>query len=76
MPELPLSAVDRLIRKHLPQGIRVEKNAVESLRRYLEDLSEIIAQESLEILQHTNKKTLTKKEIDLVIKKMKGHHRG
>ncbi len=71
MPELPLSALDRLLRKHLPVGIRVEKSALELLRKYLEEMAEELAKESADLLRHVNKKTLTKKELELVLKKIK-----
>lgn len=71
LPELPLSAIDRLLRKHLPRGTRIEKNALETIRKYLEETTEKIAKESVDILLHVNKKTLTRNEIELVLKKMK-----
>ncbi len=71
MPEIPLSSIDRLLRKHLPSGTRIEKGALELMRNYLEEMAEIISRNSAEILRHMNRKTLSKKELELVLMKIK-----
>lgn len=67
MSELPLAAVDRIIRKS--SGIRVSSSAAKVLAEHLEDVGMKVAQEASLYSKHAGRKTITDEDIRLVLKK-------
>lgn len=67
MGELPLAAVDRIIRK--AGGIRVSEDSVAELAGILEEHGIKISQTAAEFAKHANRKTITAADIRLSIKK-------
>ena len=66
MGELPLAAVDRIIRK--AGGIRVSEDAVSVLAGILEDEGIKISQQAAIFAKHANRKTVTDADIKLAMK--------
>lgn len=67
MTELPLAAVDRIIRK--ASGIRVSGSAAKELADHLEEVGMRVAQEASLYSKHAGRKTITDEDIRLVLKK-------
>ena len=66
MTELPLAAVDRIIRK--AGGERVSEDAVEELAGILEDEGIRISQKARIFSNHAKRKTITADDIRLAMK--------
>lgn len=69
MAELPLAAVDRIIRK--AGGARVSEEAAAALSEVLEEQGIKIAQHASELARHANRKTVTAVDIRLALKTFK-----
>ncbi len=67
MGELPLAAVDRIIRK--ATGIRVSEEAAKVLADQLEEIGMTVSREASVFAKHANRKTITGADIRLAIKK-------
>lgn len=67
MSELPLAAVDRIIRK--ATGIRVSESAAKELSAYLEDEGMRVSQQAAVLSKHAGRKTVTDEDIRLALKK-------
>ncbi|MEK6959320.1 MAG: histone [archaeon] len=67
MSELPLAAVDRIIRK--ASGIRVSEGAAKELSLYLEEVGMKVSQEASTLAKHAGRKTVTDEDIRLALKK-------
>ncbi len=67
MGELPLAAVDRIIRK--ATGVRVSEEAAKALAEQLEEMGMTISREASVFAKHANRKTITGADIKLAIKK-------
>ena len=66
MSELPIAAVDRIIRK--ATGIRVSEDAAKALAEILEEKGEKLSQQAAQFAKHANRKTITEADIKLAIK--------
>ncbi|MFX0115165.1 MAG: histone family protein [Candidatus Hodarchaeota archaeon] len=66
MPEIPLGAVDRLIRKAGAQ--RLSLDASKALRDALEQISLQVAAKAYECAKHGGRVTLTEEDIDLALR--------
>ena len=64
MPELPITAVDRLIRKK-HEDLRVKMEAVEVLREILEAYSLEIVDNAVDLMKNAKRKTITGEDIKL-----------
>ena len=67
MGELPLAAVDRIIRK--ASGLRVSEGAAKELSVFLEDEGMKVAQQASVFAKHAGRKTITDADIKLSLKK-------
>lgn len=67
MSELPVAAVDRIIRK--ASGIRVSESAAKELALHLEEVGMKVAQEASLYSKHAGRKTVTDEDIRLALKK-------
>ena len=67
MVELPLAAVDRIIRKG--SGLRVSEPAAKLLSEFLEEEGVRIAQQASVFAKHAGRKTITDDDIRLVVNK-------
>lgn len=67
MTELPIAAVDRIIRK--ATGVRVSESAAKELAAHLEDVGMKVAQEASLYSKHAGRKTVTDEDIRLALKK-------
>ncbi|KXB01188.1 histone [candidate division MSBL1 archaeon SCGC-AAA259O05] len=67
MAELPIAAVDRIIRK--AGGQRVSKSAAEELAEILEDKGAKIAGEAAELSEHAGRKTVRDEDIRLAVRR-------
>jgi len=66
MSELPLAAVDRIIRKS--GAGRVSESAVKELAEVMEEYGIKIAQQAGQFSKHANRKTIIDEDIRLVLK--------
>ncbi|MFH1663584.1 MAG: histone [archaeon] len=67
MAELPLAALDRIIRKS--SGLRVSETAAKELGLFLELEGEKISRQAGEYAKHANRKTIIDSDIRLATKK-------
>lgn len=67
MSELPLAAIDRIIRKST--GIRVSESAAKELSTFLEEEGMRVAQQAAIFSKHAGRKTVTDEDIRLALKK-------
>ncbi|MEI7961435.1 MAG: histone [archaeon] len=67
MGELPLAAVDRIIRK--ATGIRVSESASKELSNFLEEEGMKVASQAAIFSKHAGRKTVTDEDIRLALKK-------
>ncbi len=65
MGELPLAAVDRIIRK--ASGLRVSSSAAEELARILEEEGTKISLKAKALAEHAKRKTITAEDIRLAV---------
>lgn len=68
MSELPLAAVDRIIRK--AGAVRVSEDAAAALADVLEEYGIKIARKSAEYSKHAHRKTITAADISLAVKNL------
>ncbi|MDD3975652.1 histone family protein [bacterium] len=68
MSELPIAAVDRLIRKAGAE--RVSEEAAEALGKILSDVAIDISSQAIELAKHAKRKTVTAEDIQLATKTM------
>lgn len=67
MPELPIAAIERLIR-NAPGAERVSPDAAVALRKVLEDYALEIAAKAAQAAKHAGRKTVTDEDIELVVR--------
>lgn len=63
---IPVAPVDRLIRR--AGAGRVSDKGAERLAAILEEVGEFLARRAFELTEHTGRKTITDKDIDLAYK--------
>lgn len=63
---IPVAPIDRLIRK--AGAGRVSDKGAEKLAQILEEVGENLARRAFEITEHTGRKTITDKDIELAYK--------
>ncbi|UCE11922.1 MAG: histone family protein [Candidatus Thorarchaeota archaeon] len=63
---IPVAPIDRLIRKS--GANRVSDRGAEKLAQILEEVGEYLAKRAHEITEHTGRKTITDKDIELAYK--------
>ena len=68
MSELPIAAVDRIIRK--AGGQRVSESAARELAENLEEKGTKIAKDALELTEHAGRRTVRDDDIRLAARKM------
>lgn len=68
MADLPIAALDRLIRKSGAE--RVSEDAAEELGKILEDVALDISKQAIELAKHAKRKTVTGEDIKLATKTM------
>lgn len=66
---IPVAPIDRLIRK--TGSDRVSDKAAERLALILEEVGELLARRASEITEHTGRKTISDKDIELAYKQWK-----
>ncbi len=67
MGELPIAAVDRIIRK--ATGLRVSEDAARELAEILEGEGEKISRNAAELSKHAGRKTIIDADIKLAVKR-------
>jgi len=68
MTDLPVAAVDRLIRKAGAE--RVSEDAAEELSKILSEVALDISKQAIELAKHAKRKTITGEDIKLATKTM------
>ncbi|MDD3244922.1 MAG: histone family protein [Candidatus ainarchaeum sp.] len=68
MADLPIAAIDRLIRKAGAE--RVSEDAAEELSKILSEVAMDISKQAIELAQHAKRKTVTSEDIKLATKTM------
>jgi len=68
MSDLPIAAIDRLIRKAGAE--RVSEDAAVALSKILEDVAIDISKQAIELARHAKRKTVTGEDIQLATKTM------
>ncbi|MCK9292922.1 MAG: histone family protein [archaeon] len=68
MADLPIAAIDRLIRKAGAE--RVSEDAAVALSKILEDVAVDISKQAIELAKHAKRKTVTGEDIQLATKTM------
>lgn len=63
MPEIPLGAIDRIIRKNGNSRVKVESSQL--LREILEDIGRDIVIKASELAKNRNQQVITKSDIQL-----------
>ncbi|GGP20673.1 hypothetical protein GCM10007981_09700 [Thermocladium modestius] len=66
MPEIPLAPVDRIFKKAGAE--RVGEDAVQALRDILESIAYDLANRSIEMSKHANRKTITAEDVRAVVR--------
>ena len=66
---IPVAPVDRLMRK--AGAGRVSDKGAEKLAQILEEIGEYLAKISFELTEHTGRKTITDKDVELAYKQWK-----
>ena len=66
---IPVAPVDRLMRK--AGAGRVSDKGAEKLAQILEEIGEYLAKIAFELTQHTGRKTITDKDVELAYKQWK-----
>ncbi|MHA1480667.1 MAG: histone family protein [Candidatus Thorarchaeota archaeon] len=66
---IPVAPVDRLMRK--AGAGRVSDKGAEKLAQILEEIGEYLAKIAYELTQHTGRKTITDKDVELAYKQWK-----
>lgn len=66
---IPVAPVDRLIRK--AGAGRVSDKGAERLAQILEEIGDYLAKIAFELTEHTGRKTITDKDVDLAYKQWK-----
>ncbi|MFA5745941.1 MAG: histone family protein [archaeon] len=68
MTDLPVAAIDRLIRKAGAE--RVSEDAAEELSKILSEVAMDISKQAIELAKHAKRKTVTGEDIKLATKTM------
>lgn len=68
MADLPIAAIDRLIRKAGAE--RVSEDAAEELGKILSEVAIDISKQAIELAKHAKRKTITGEDIKLATKTM------
>jgi len=68
MTDLPIAAIDRLIRKAGAE--RVSEDAAEELSKILAEVAQDISKQAIELARHAKRKTVTGEDIKLATKTM------
>ncbi|HNW05623.1 MAG TPA: histone family protein [archaeon] len=68
MADLPVAAIDRLIRKAGAE--RVSEDAAEELSKILSEVAIDISKQAIELAKHAKRKTVTGEDIKLATKTM------
>ncbi len=68
MSELPIAAIDRLIRKAGAE--RVSEEAAEELGKILSEVAIDISKQAIELAKHAKRKTVTAEDVRLATKTM------
>ncbi|HOZ35883.1 MAG TPA: histone family protein [archaeon] len=68
MTDLPVAAIDRLIRKAGAE--RVSEDAAEELSKILSEVAMDISKQAIELAKHAKRKTITGEDIKLATKTM------
>jgi len=68
MSELPIAAIDRLIRKAGAE--RVSEDAAVELSKILSEVATDISKQAIELARHAKRKTVTSEDIKLATKTM------
>lgn len=63
MPEIPLGAIDRIIRKHGNSRVKIETS--QALRKILEDIGQDLVLRAGELTKNRNQQVITKDDIEL-----------
>ena len=63
MPEIPLGAIDRIIRKHGNSRVKIESS--QALREILEDIGKEIVLKAGQLTKNRNQQVITKDDIEL-----------
>jgi len=66
MGELPLAAMERIIRKGA--GLRVSESAAKEMAQYLEEEGVRISQKAAMFSKHAGRKTITDEDLRLVLR--------
>ncbi|MCQ5337206.1 MAG: histone family protein [Candidatus Methanomethylicia archaeon] len=68
MPDIALSAIDRIMRKAGAE--RISEDGVEALREVLETIALEISREAVALAKHAGRKTVNAEDIKLVSRKL------
>jgi histone H3/H4 len=68
MPDIALSAIDRIMRKAGAE--RISEDGVEALREVLETIALEISREAVTLAKHAGRKTVNAEDIKLVSRKL------
>ncbi|RZN56676.1 MAG: histone [Candidatus Methanomethylicota archaeon] len=68
MPDIALSAIDRIMRKAGAE--RISEDSVEALREVLETIALEISREAVTLAKHAGRKTVNAEDIKLVSRKL------
>ena len=68
---IPVAPVDRLMRKAIRSDVRVSDKGAETLAGILEEVGENLSRIAFELTEHTGRKTITDKDVELAYKQWK-----